>query len=185
MARIAPLAPPYEADVEQALRKWMPPGVTQDPLALFRLLQHHPELASRMRVLGAGLLGHGELPALDREIVIARVTARCGCRYEWGVHAAVYAPTVGLTPDQLEATVSGDARHPAWSGRHRALIGAVDELHDTATVSDEAWAALADCYPAPQLLELLVLAGWYRTIAYVANGVRLEEEPWGATYPDR
>ncbi|WET82751.1 carboxymuconolactone decarboxylase family protein [Amycolatopsis sp. QT-25] len=185
MARIAPFAPPYEADVEQALRKWMPPGVTREPLALFRVLQRHPGLAARMRVLGAGLLTHGEVPALDREIVIARVTARCGCRYEWGVHAAVYAATVGLTPDRLEATVSGDSGHPAWSARHRALIRAVDELHDTATVSDGAWAALAEHYPASQLLELLVLAGWYRTIAYVANGVRLEEESWAAPYPGR
>ncbi|WP_410598718.1 carboxymuconolactone decarboxylase family protein [Amycolatopsis sp. lyj-90] len=185
MARIAPLTPPYEADVEKALLKWMPPGVAQEPLALFRLLQHHPELASRMRVLGAGLLAHGELPALDREIVIARVTARCGCRYEWGVHAAVFAPVVGLTPEQVEATVSGDPAHPAWSVRHRALIAAVDELHDTATVSGDAWAALAGHYPETQLLELLVLAGWYRTIAYVANGIGLEEEPWAAPYPDR
>ncbi len=135
MARIAPLAPPCEADVEQALREWMPPGVTEEPLALFKVLHHHRELASRMRVLGAGLLAHGELPALDR------VTARCGCRYEWGVHAAVFAPAVGLTPEQLEATVSGDSRHPAWPERHRVLIAAVDEPHDTATVSDAAWAA--------------------------------------------
>ncbi|KZB88751.1 carboxymuconolactone decarboxylase family protein [Amycolatopsis regifaucium] len=183
MARIAPLAPPYEAHVEEALRTWMPPGVAHDPPALFRLLQHHPDLASRMRVLGAGLLAHGELPALDREIVIARVTARCGCRYEWGVHAAVFASAVGLTPEQVEATVSGGSGHPAWSGRQRALIVAVDELHDTATVSDDAWTALAEHYPAGQLLEFLVLAGWYRTIAYVANGVLLEGEPWAVPYP--
>jgi len=183
MARVAPLTPPYEADVEEALRKWMPPGVAQDPLALFRLLQRHPGLASRMRVLGAGLLAHGELPALDREVVIARVTARCGCRYEWGVHAAVFASAVGLTPVQVEATVTGGSGHPAWSRRHRALIAAVDELHDTATVSADAWAALAEHYPVSQLLEFLVLAGWYRTIAYVANGVGLDEEPWGAPYP--
>ncbi|MBB5857812.1 carboxymuconolactone decarboxylase family protein [Amycolatopsis umgeniensis] len=185
MARIAPLTPPYQAAVEEALRKWMPPGVAREPLALFRLLQHHSELASRMRVLGAGLLAHGELPALDREIVIARVTARCGCRYEWGVHAAVFASVVGLTPEQVEATVSGDPGHPAWSGRQRALIAAVDELHDTATVCDDTWTKLAEHFPADQLLEFLVLAGWYRTIAYVANGVGLEEEPWAAPYPDR
>ncbi|QXV57570.1 carboxymuconolactone decarboxylase family protein [Amycolatopsis sp. TNS106] len=185
MARIAPLAPPYEADVEKALRTWMPPGVAQEPLALFRLLQLHPELASRMRVVGTGLLAHGELPALDREIVIARVTARCGCRYEWGVHAAVFAPMVGLKPEQLEATVTGDSRHPVWSERHGVLIRAVDELHDTATVSGETWAALAGHFPAPELLEFLVLAGWYRTIATVANGAGLEEEPWAVPYPGR
>ena len=35
------------------------------------------------------------------------------------------------------------------------------------------------------VLEFLVLAGWYRTISYVANGLLLEEEPWGAPFPTR
>ncbi|MFD0474068.1 carboxymuconolactone decarboxylase family protein [Nonomuraea thailandensis] len=52
-----------------------------------------------MFALGAGLLGHGLLPAADREVVIARVTARAGCGYEWGVHAATLARQAGLTPD--------------------------------------------------------------------------------------
>lgn len=179
------IAPSYSAETEQALHKWMPPDVSHDPLVLFRVLQRHPELASRMRVLGAGLLAHGELPALDREIVIARVCARCGCRYEWGVHAAVFAQPVGLTREQLAATVVGDASSPVWSARHRALIEAVDELHDTARLSERSWDALQDHYQIPQLLEFLVLAGWYRTISYVANGLLIEDEPWATPYPER
>ncbi|MEI8407746.1 MULTISPECIES: carboxymuconolactone decarboxylase family protein [unclassified Kribbella] len=181
MPRIEPLAPPYAADVDEALRKWMPPGVTQEPLALFRLLERHPALASRMRVLGAGLLGHGELPALDREIVIARICALCDCRYEWTVHAAAFADHVGLTPAQLQATVSGTAD---WSPRHQALLEAVDELHNTARLSDSAWHSLADHYNDRQLLELVVLTGWYQTISCVANAVQLDNEPWAAHYPN-
>lgn len=179
MPRIAPLEPPYEPATEAALRKWMPPGVAHEPLALFRALQHNPELASRMHVLGAGLLAHGTLPDVDREIVIARVCARSDCHYEWGVHAAVFADKVGLTREQLEATVAGDADAQAWSlDRHRALIRAVDELHGTSRLSNSAWDALQKHYGTEQLLEFLVLAGWYRTIAFVANGILLEDEPW-------
>ncbi|MHA6758367.1 carboxymuconolactone decarboxylase family protein [Streptacidiphilus sp. PAMC 29251] len=104
MPRIAPLEPPYSAQIDHALRRWMPPGVAHEPLALFRVLQRNPELASRMFALGAGLLGHGLLPDLDREIVIARVTARAGCGYEWGVHASAFSQQVGLSPEQLRAT---------------------------------------------------------------------------------
>jgi hypothetical protein len=32
-------------------------------------------------------------------------------------------------------------------------------------------------YEDGQLLEILVLAGWYRTISYMTNGLLLEEEP--------
>lgn len=183
MPRIAPLEPPYQPETAEALRRWMPPGAAQDPLVLFRVLHHHAELASRMRVLGAGLLGHGTLPDLDREIVIARVCARCGCTYEWGVHAAAFAEQVGLTKEQLEATVTGDADAEVWSTRQSVVIRAVDELHDTARLSRPAWDGLREQYDEPQLLEFLVLAGWYRTIAYLANGLLLDDEPWATPSP--
>ncbi|MCX5206584.1 carboxymuconolactone decarboxylase family protein [Streptomyces sp. NBC_00237] len=185
MSRIEPLAPPYSPQIEQALRRWMPPGVDHEPLALFRVLHRSPDLASRMFVLGAGLLGHGLLPDLDREIVIARTTARCGCAYEWGVHAAAFADRVGLTPEQLRATAADDpVRAAPWHPRHEALLVAVDELHDTARLSAPAWESLHDHYDEPQLLELLVLTGWYRTVAHLANGLLLEEEEWATPFPD-
>jgi len=37
----------------------------------------------------------------------------------------------------------------------------VDELHDTGRVSERLWGALAERWSVPQLLALLVLAGWY------------------------
>ncbi|RKS07162.1 alkylhydroperoxidase family enzyme [Nocardiopsis sp. Huas11] len=186
MPRIEPLAPPYPAAVDQALRRWMPPHVPYEPLALFRVLHRNPELASRMFSLGAGLLGHGLLSDLDREIVIARVTARAGCAYEWGVHAATLARQAGLSPEQLRATTETDAAGgAAWSPRQAALLDAVDELHDTAHLSQPAWDALRVHYEDAELLELLVLIGWYRTISYLANGLLLEEETWAARFPTR
>lgn len=71
--RIVPLEPPYEEDVAQALAKWMPPGTGVPPLALFRTIAIHPMLRDRLRPLGAGLLGHGLVPARARELVILRV----------------------------------------------------------------------------------------------------------------
>ncbi|GGU86945.1 hypothetical protein GCM10010275_23440 [Streptomyces litmocidini] len=185
MPRIEPLVPPYSPAVDRALRRWMPPGVPHEPLLLFRVLHRHPELASRMFALGAGLLGHGLLPAADRELVIARVTARSGCAYEWGVHAATLAPQAGLGPERIRATTDPDtgAGPASPSGRHAALLAAVDELHDTAHLSEPAWDALRAHYEEAQLLELLVLAGWYRTISYLANGLLLEQEPWAEPFP--
>jgi AhpD family alkylhydroperoxidase len=186
MPRIEPLAPPYAATVDRALRRWMPPGVPHEPLVLFRVLHRNPELASRMFALGAGLLGHGSLPAADRELVIARVTARTGCSYEWGVHAASLARQAGLGPEQLRATAETDpAAHVSWPPHHAALLDAVDELHDTARLSQTAWERLRAHYEDGELLELLVLAGWYRTISYLANGLLLEDEPWATRFPVR
>ncbi|MGW1164237.1 carboxymuconolactone decarboxylase family protein [Streptomyces sp. NPDC001153] len=184
MPRIEPLSPPCPAPIDRALRRWMPPGVGHEPITLFRVLHRNPELASRMFALGAGLLGHGLLPALDREVVIARVTARAGCAYEWGVHAAAFAGQVGLGPEQLRATTEPDPTAGAtWAPRHRALLDAVDELHDTARLSHAAWDGLRAHYDDARLLEFLVLAGWYRTISQPANGLLLDAEPWATAYP--
>jgi hypothetical protein len=181
--RIAPLQPPYEPEVEAMLAKWMPPGSDTEPLALFRTLQLHDQLASRMRVLGSGILGHGRLEARDREIVLHRTCARAGAEYEWGVHVVAFGRPLGLSEEQLAATARGTDDDPAWSDADAQLIRLADELHDTCTVSDELWAALAERYSVDQLLELMILAGWYRLLSYVINGARIELEPWAARFP--
>ncbi|MFI9757501.1 carboxymuconolactone decarboxylase family protein [Streptomyces sp. NPDC051963] len=181
--RIDGVAPPYAPETDRSLRRWMPPGVTEEPLMLFKVLERHPELASRMRALGAGLLVHGRLGDADRELVIARVCARCGCAYEWGVHMAAYAETAGLTPEQVALTASGTPDDPAWSPRQTALLRAVDELHAGSRLSDTVWEDLRQHLGEAEALEFLVLAGWYRTIAYVANGLDIDPEPWALALP--
>jgi 4-carboxymuconolactone decarboxylase len=181
--RIAPLRPPYAPEIETALRKWMPPGVELEPLKLFRTLNVHEELASRMRPLGAGILAHGLLEPREREIIIHRTCARAGAEYEWGVHAVAYGEPLGLSQAQLAATVHGGDTDPAWSESDALLVALADELFDTATVSEELWDRLAGRFSEQQLLELLVTAGWYRLLSYVINAAGVELEPWAARFP--
>jgi hypothetical protein len=57
-----------------------------------------------------------------------------------------------------------------------------DELHDTAHVTDGLWRMQAGEFDERQLIELLMLAGWHHLIAFVANGARVEPEPWAARF---
>jgi len=181
--RIAPLEPPYTPEVQTLLDKWMPPGQEVEPLRLFRTLAVHDDLASRMRPLGAGILGHGRVAPRDREIIIHRTCARTSAEYEWGVHAVAYGKPLGLTDAQLTATVHGSAEDPAFSEHDRLLIRLADELHDTCGVSEELWAELAERFTPDELLELLIIAGQYRLISYIVNGARVQLEPWAARFP--
>lgn len=181
--RIAPIEPPYSPDVEEMLRKWMPPDAGIEPLRLFRTLVVHGSLAARMRPLGAGILGHGLLEPRDRELMIHRTCARCGAEYEWGVHAAFFGKAVGLSDLQLAATVTGPADDPVWSERERAVIRLADELHDAADVSDATYGELEGYFTAEQILELVVTAGWYHTISFVIAAARVAPEPWAARFP--
>lgn len=181
--RIAPLKPPYSPEIDAALRRWMPPGADVEPLRLFRTLNVHEQLASRMRPLGAGILGHGLLEPREREIVIHRTCARAGAEYEWGVHVLAFGGPLGLTEQQIAATVRGGADDPAWGEREGLLIAMADELHDTATISQGLFERLSALYTDEQLLELLVTAGWYRLLSYVINGAGVQNEPWAARFP--
>jgi alkylhydroperoxidase family enzyme len=181
--RIAPLEPPYEAEIETLLKKWMPPGAASEPLRLFRTLVVHDELASRMRPLGAGILGHGRVDPREREIVIHRTCARAGAEYEWGVHVLAFGKPLGLSDQQIAATVNGSAEDPAWSEYDAQLIRLADELHDSCSVSDALWASLTERFSSDQLLELVITAGWYRLLSYVINAAGVEHEPWAARFP--
>jgi alkylhydroperoxidase family enzyme len=180
MPRIAPLSPPYTPAVEEMLRKWMPPGAAVEPLKLFRTLVVHAPLAERMRPLGAALL-RGSLPLRARELVILRACARCQAEYEWGVHVSAFAAAAGLDEDAVAATRRPDAAEhlPPGDGD---LVRLVDELHDTGTVSETTWQRLAAAWPVEQLLELVVLTGFYHLISFVANAAAVEPEPWAARF---
>ena len=182
--RVTPIGPPYEPDLETELNKWMPPGAPLEPLLLFRTLFRNRDLANAMLPLGSLLLSkRAGITIREREVVIDRVAARCGCEYEWGVHAVAFGERAGLTGDQINATVAGDAADAVWSAKDALLIRMVDELHDGSTISDELWGLLAEEWSAPQLLVLLALAGWYHVIAYVANGARVPLEDWAQRFP--
>src|ERR1051325_3201523 len=137
-ARVEPIAPPYSPELQAIFDKSMPPGIA--PLALFTTLARVPRVYDRLRA--GSLLDHGPVSLHNREIVIDRTCARCGCAYEWGVHVAFFADRAKLTPEQVRATFQGDANDPAWSDDERLLIRLVDELHDTAGISDQLWTTL-------------------------------------------
>ncbi|MFJ6087943.1 carboxymuconolactone decarboxylase family protein [Streptomyces sp. NPDC092369] len=181
--RIPPLNPPYEPHIKTMLDKWMPPDTAVEPLALFRTFGVHDELFSRMLPLGSGLLGHGRVEPRLRELVIHRTCALCGAEYEWGVHAVTFGSPLGMTDGQLFSTVHGSADDPVWSQREALVFRLTDAVHATSGISDELFTELATHFTPDQILELVITAGWYRTISYVINVAGVELEPWAARFP--
>jgi 4-carboxymuconolactone decarboxylase len=179
--RIAPLEPPYEPQVAETLQRMMPADV--EPLRLFRTVAHNPAVLDRFRTIGAYILNFGRVDPLDREVLLHRTCARCGCEYEWGVHAVAFGRPLGMTEEQLRATVLDGPDAPVWSTRQRLLVRLADELHDTATVSDGLWTELAQLWDESQLLELIATAGFYHLVSFTANAARVEPEQSAERFP--
>lgn len=178
MSRIAPLEPPYAEPIQTHFDNIMGRGVA--PLVLFRTLARHERAWRKFR---AGSLLEGEVLSLrDREIVIDRVCARSGCEYEWGVHVTIFAKAARLSDAEISATLQVPADPGSWAANEAALIATVDALHDRSTLSDVEFATIRAHYSEDQVLEILLLAGFYRTVAYLSNGLDLPLEPTGARF---
>ena len=180
--RLQPVGPPYSDAVERLLAKLMPPDSGLEPLLLFRVLALHTDLASRAHPMASGLLNKGLLPARDREVLISRTTARAGAEYEWGVHAVLFGEAVGLDRDLLDK-LAGGATGADFDEGDLLLVTAVDELHDTATLTDETWRSLRSRYDDAQIVELILLIGWYRTLSTLINAAEIPLEAWAARFP--
>src|SRR6185436_13482930 len=139
--RVEPLNEPYSPEVAETLRRMMPPGV--EPLKLFRTVAHNPAILERFRTTGAYILNYGTIDPLDREVIIHRTTARCGCEYEWGVHVVAFGRPLGLS----------------------------DELHDSGTATDDLWAQLAEEWQPAELVELVATVGFYHFVSFIANAL--------------
>lgn len=177
--RVEPIASPFSPEVQAAFDRIMPPGVP--PLSLFTTLARVPRIFDRFRA--GSLLDRGPVSLRHREIVIDRTCARCGCAYEWGVHVAFFAERVALTPEQVRATWTNSS-DPVWNDEESLLIRVVDELHDTADISNQLWNELAKAFSVEQIFEVIALVGFYHMVSFFANGLRLRAESAAAQPPE-
>jgi alkylhydroperoxidase family enzyme len=176
--RIQPAQAPYPPSVARTLEQLQTPG--DQPLSLFRTLARDERLFGRFT--GGGLLDPGHLTLREREIVIHRICALNGAAYEWGVHAAIFAGAAGLDAEQLAATTAPGIA-PCWDPREALLIGFCDAVNARADIDDALWARLAEVFSEEARIELMMLAGFYRTVSLLVNGLRLEPEVFAAPFP--
>ena len=177
MPRVAPLNSPYPPGLQATFGKIMPAGI--EPLVLFRTLAVNERVYQRFTA--GDLLDRGLLTLRQREIVIDRTCALSRCEYEWGVHIALFAAKVKLTPEQVAATVTGGDAD--WSADERVLLDVCQELDATRHISDALWQRLSEHFVPEQILEVIALIGFYRMVSLHANALCLPLEPFAARFP--
>lgn len=177
--RIAPATTPFPDAVQAVIDRIVPQGMA--PFTLFTTLARAPRLFDRF--VARGYLGKGHLTLRQREMVIARTTALGGSEYEWGIHIHFFAERCGFDAAQLRSLVFGDAGDGCWPDAvDRVLIELSDALHAHCDVDDALWARLRSHFDEEAILELLMLAGNYRSVAYLTNALRLRPEAWAPTF---
>jgi hypothetical protein len=100
-----------------------------------------------------------------------------------GIHVTGFAKLAELTHDQVRSTVLGSAADACWSDEEKLLIRVCDALHSHCDIDDQLWASLSATFPENALMELLMLAGFYRTVSYLTNALRMPLEDNAERFP--
>lgn len=135
------------------------------------ILIRHAELYNAHIGVAKMFLSDGEMSIRDRELAILRIGWLSQAPFEWASHVII-AKRNGITSEEVERVIEGSSA-AGWSDHDRAIIRAMEELHFDSMITDETWATLAKTYSDKQLIEVTILAGQYKTVAYLQNSLRL------------
>ena len=144
------------------------------PLNLFLTLGRHRKLFRRWLWFAGGLMPGGILPRRESELVILRVAHLRSCRYELEHHIRL-GRKAGLDDTDLERVAAG-SEADGWRPRERALLAAVEMLHDRGDLDDAAWSELRRHLNEREAIELCMLAGHYEMLATTIAALRIEPD---------
>ncbi|MEN6390477.1 MAG: carboxymuconolactone decarboxylase family protein [Syntrophomonas sp.] len=136
-------------------------------------LAHRGDLMSAWLEFGAHLISGGRVPMRTRELLILRVGLRSSCEYEWANHVPG-ALSAGVTAAEITSLAHGTG---SWSEADAAVLDLVDDLCADNCASQKTWEALTAIYSEGEIIELLMLIGFYRMNAGFLNSIGVQAEP--------
>ena len=145
-------------------------------LNVTRMMSHSEGAMQAYSRLGTFLLRKGQLDPVLREIVILRVGQLCGSEYEWYQHVSV-ARAVGMDEDTLSAIEA--ETFDRLGERERIAVRMAEEIAHDRGASDETMRAAALNFTSEELVELVLVAGYYIMTAgfLLSFGIEIEDTP--------
>ena len=141
-------------------------------LRLFGVIARAESVLPSWLMMGGSLLTGLSISPQVRELVILQVAATTGCRYERVQHEAI-ARGVGVPDDQI-AAVSNQRLDADCITDHRGMLESINRLVQTHSLTPGEYATLSSAFDERQLVEVLIVVGWYLAIALLAGAVDLD-----------
>jgi alkylhydroperoxidase family enzyme len=171
--RLTPLAESEWDEQQRAVLEPLLFGPTRNLLNVHATLVRAPDMAEGMTAFGRVVRGGG-ISARHRETLILRTGWNCGSEYEFAQHRQA-ALAIGMSEEDIRRIQDGpDAE--GWERFERTLCILADELHASSQVTDATWADLSNDYSEQQLIQVMMLVGYYHLVAYMLNGLRVPIE---------
>ena len=141
-----------------------PRGSVRGP---FPVLLISPKVADPLQRLGAYLRFDTPLPARARELATLIAARHWTCQIEWYSHAPL-ALKSGV-PEPLVAAIKGRKQPALDDPADKAVYDVSTELLNKGTVSEPTHKAAVQALGAESVVELVVLVGYYTTLAMTIN----------------
>lgn len=154
-------------------------------LNIARMMSHAPALMAVYTRLGRHLLLEGTLDPLLREAVILRVGQLCRSDYEWHQHVSV-ARAIGM-PEQILEAIEAE-RFDELPDDLQLGVRVTEELHHNHVVSPATFEAVRARFDEAQIVELMLLPGFYTMTAGYLRSLDIEVEeagPLGGSFVQR
>jgi alkylhydroperoxidase family enzyme len=149
---------------------------------VFRGLFHSPSAAVGVHGVINALMFHNKVAARARELIILRIGWRTGSEYVFCNHVRI-SRDLGI-PDPEILGVRDPRRCPAYSKTDQALLHLADELHEHADVTPSTWAELEKAFAHAELVELLLIGGFWRMVAGFVKSVRIPLDAGVPSWPE-
>jgi 4-carboxymuconolactone decarboxylase len=138
-----------------------------------------------MHPLGAGILGaYSSLDLREGRSSLTGLAPTADVNMNGGSMLPCLAKRIGFLPNNSKILPVEASHKCCGETREFLLIQLVDELHEAATLSDEVWEQLVANWRSAQMLEMMIIVGWYHLISFIANAVQVEQESWAARFPN-
>jgi alkylhydroperoxidase family enzyme len=145
-------------------------------LNIFRMWANAPETFRAGLRLGGVILSKQKLAPDLRELVILMAAKLTGGEYEWVQHVPI-AESCGCTREQIAAVERGDVRADCFDARQSALLVFTKDVIENAKAAEENVRAAGKHFTPQELVETILTAGFYMTLARLTETMRVETEP--------
>ena len=146
------------------------------PANIFNMMAHAETCVKPVMKLGGTLLGKLELGAKLRELCLLRAVKLEGGEYEWLQHVPI-ARDLGCSEAQIAALEDDDDLAHCFDDREKAALQFTREVVVDVRASDETLAQARKHLSDREIVELILMAGFYIMLARLTETLGVETDP--------
>ena len=169
MARLPYPNPAHVAEVMQEF------PVPLRHMRIGQTVSHAPTLLAPYYSTYAAVLQDLELDPKLRQLAILRVAERASAPYVLVQHRAL-ARVAGLTDEQIAAAGEPSLDSPSFSYLQKLVLAVTDAVSDGYRVSDSLFERIHRVLTPREIVELLLVIGWYWTACRLTTTLEIEPE---------